>query len=294
MLWTARRLNTRLDMLALSKEVRSQILLWHHPNFRKKKLKHYRTKICWCLKNKDRVETVGDTVWVAEHLNSAAHQERKNCKCRACSEDWNVRKCGNPYKCTKIAKSLLDNLVEKWEPHRHEQNDGLSLTLEENTQNLDAKENNTLICFDPTIDSELPLIDGIWIFTPDWNVYTKVMARYQGLREGEEQLASTSMAYTDGSACDNGTAGARAGAGVWYSKGDERNVAIHLPGPHQMNNTAEIHAVLKQVLAAAWDETIITISDLKYVIKGLCFNLQQWEDSGWVRILNSELWKVTA
>ncbi len=75
------------------------------------------------------------------------------------------------------------------------------------------------------------------------------------------------MAYTDGSAYNNGTADAGAGAGVWYGKGDERNVAIHLPGPHQTNNAAEIRAVLKQVLAAAQDKTMIT---------------------------NSELWKVTA
>ncbi len=96
-------------------------------------------KIFQCLKNRHRVEMAGDAVQVAEHLNSVVHQGRKNYKCRACNEDQNVRKCENPHKCTKMAKSLLDNLVEKWDPHRCEQNDGLSLTLEEHTQNLDAK-----------------------------------------------------------------------------------------------------------------------------------------------------------
>ncbi|PBK88962.1 ribonuclease H-like protein, partial [Armillaria gallica] len=100
--------------------------------------------------------------------------------------------------------------------------------------------------------------------------------------------------YTDGSIYDNGTTDARAGAGVWYGEGDERNITVRLPGPHQTNNMAEIWVVLEQVLAAACNKIMITVSDSKYVIEGLCFHLKIWEDSGWVGILNSDLWKATA
>ncbi|KAK0489847.1 hypothetical protein EDD18DRAFT_1311182 [Armillaria luteobubalina] len=37
----------------------------------------------------------------------------------------------------------------------------------------------------------------------------------------------------------------------------------------------------------------MTITDSKYVINGLCFHLKHWEDSGWVGVSNSEIWKAT-
>ncbi|KAK0429536.1 hypothetical protein EV421DRAFT_1893837 [Armillaria borealis] len=35
------------------------------------------------------------------------------------------------------------------------------------------------------------------------------------------------------------------------------------------------------------------ISDSKYVIEGLCFHLQRWEDRGWIGVANSDVWKAT-
>ncbi|PBK66451.1 ribonuclease H-like protein [Armillaria solidipes] len=86
---------------------------------------------------------------------------------------------------------------------------------------------------------------------------------------------------------------ARAGAGVWFGEDDERNIFLRLPGQNQTNNTAEIRAVLERVLAAIQDEAIMTISDSKYVIDGLCFHLRRWEDNGWLGISNSDIWKAT-
>ncbi|KAK0446318.1 ribonuclease H-like protein [Armillaria borealis] len=107
------------------------------------------------------------------------------------------------------------------------------------------------------------------------------------------QPVAISIAYTDGSAYENGTAEARAGAGVWFGKEDERNIFLRLPGPNQTNNAAEIRALLEQVLAAVQSEEIMTITDSKYVIEGLCFHLKRWEDSGWVGVSNSDIWRAT-
>ncbi|KAK0489651.1 ribonuclease H-like domain-containing protein [Armillaria luteobubalina] len=98
----------------------------------------------------------------------------------------------------------------------------------------------------------------------------------------------------DGSAYGNGTANARAGAGVWFSDSDDRNIHIQLLGPNQTNNTAEIRAVLERVLAAVNNESITMISDSKYIIEGLCFHLKCWEDNGWMGMSNSDIWKATA
>ncbi|KAK0450448.1 uncharacterized protein EV420DRAFT_1622013 [Desarmillaria tabescens] len=68
-----------------------------------------------------------------------------------------------------------------------------------------------------------------------------------------------------------------AGAGVWFGEGDEQNIHVQLPEPYQMNNAAGICAVLERVLVA-----------------GLCFHLKCWEDNGWMRVSNSNIWKATA
>ncbi|KAK0439276.1 ribonuclease H-like domain-containing protein [Desarmillaria tabescens] len=60
-----------------------------------------------------------------------------------------------------------------------------------------------------------------------------------------------------------------------------------------MNNAAEICAVLERVLVAVQEETILTIFNPKYVIEGLCFHLKCWEDNGWMRVSNSDVWKAT-
>ncbi|KAK0499389.1 ribonuclease H-like domain-containing protein [Armillaria luteobubalina] len=101
------------------------------------------------------------------------------------------------------------------------------------------------------------------------------------------------IAYTDGSAYKNGMANACAGAGVWFGKEDKHNVYVWLPGSDQTNNAVEIQVVLEWVFKALQNESIMTITDSKYVIDGLCFHLKRWENSGWVGVANSNLWKAT-
>lgn len=83
------------------------------------------------------------------------------------------------------------------------------------------------------------------------------------------------------------------GAGVWFGEDDKQKVFLWLPGPFQTNNAAKIRAVLESVLAAIETEVIMTISNSKYVIEGLCFHLKQWEDNGCVGVSNSDVWKAT-
>ncbi|KAK0231845.1 ribonuclease H-like domain-containing protein, partial [Armillaria nabsnona] len=41
------------------------------------------------------------------------------------------------------------------------------------------------------------------------------------------------------------------------------------------------------------NEEIMMITDSKYVLKGLCFHLQQWENNGWIGVSNSNVWNAT-
>ncbi|KAK0496497.1 hypothetical protein EDD18DRAFT_1074436 [Armillaria luteobubalina] len=233
MLRVATAFNVRLDMLTPSQEVRRQIPIWHHVGLKMTKQKRYGSQVCHCLMDVHQVEMAGDAEAMARRLGSQAHKTRKNCGCEECRNDRCNRGCENPHKCTQKAKYLLDCLVEKWDPCRLDQDDGLSLMDEMKHQNKMAKQENGLLHFNPDIDRENSLTEGIKIFTSGGERYTIAMGPEGG-------PVTISIAYTDGSAYDNSTANACAGAGIWFGDGDERNIHVRLPGPYQTNNVAEI------------------------------------------------------
>ena len=54
------------------------------------------------------------------------------------------------------------------------------------------------------------------------------------------QSQTVIIAYTDGSCIGNGTSNARAGVGVYFGPGDDRNISERLEGSNQTNNRAEL------------------------------------------------------
>ncbi|KAK0489652.1 hypothetical protein EDD18DRAFT_1081078, partial [Armillaria luteobubalina] len=151
-------------MLTPSQQVRRQVPIWYHTGFKEKKMKRYNTCVCRCLMDNHRVVTTGEAADISGRLSTMTHKTRKDCKCVDCKRDRWEAKCDNPHKCAYMAKCLLDNLVDKWDPRRPDQIDNLSLTMEQKEENVRARPENGLICFNPDLDRDVTLTDGIWIF----------------------------------------------------------------------------------------------------------------------------------
>ncbi|KAK0452738.1 uncharacterized protein EV420DRAFT_1223420, partial [Desarmillaria tabescens] len=243
MLRVAGELNMRLDMQMPSQEVHRQIPIWHHIGFKEKTQKRYGSKAYKCLAMNHRVETAGEAADATKCLSDMTHTSQKNCKCDSCRRDRMERGCENPHKCAVAAKNVLDKLVEKWDPRRPNVDNEKGLSPADKEHNLEESENNGVIRFDPGMDNEDSLTDGIRIFTSGWDTCPRQASRNGRPETNGEDAGTISVAYTDGSAYNNGTAEARAGAGVWFGDNDERNISIRLPGPHQTNNSGEIRAV---------------------------------------------------
>ncbi|KAK0489848.1 hypothetical protein EDD18DRAFT_1311183 [Armillaria luteobubalina] len=209
MLHVAKDLNVRLDMLVPSQEVWRQIPLWYHIGFKTKTGRRYGLKAYKCLMTNHGVETAGEAADVEQRLDSPNHTKQQN-----------------------SAKLTLNELVEKWDPCRLDSNDGLELTADDQAANQVAKEQDGRIRFNPDLGNKDPLTDGIWIFTSGWDTHPKP--------GDDEGIIAISIAYTDGSSYENGTAEACVGAGVWFGEADDRNIFLRLPGPNQTNNAAEI------------------------------------------------------
>ncbi|KAG1763762.1 ribonuclease H-like domain-containing protein [Suillus occidentalis] len=86
--------------------------------------------------------------------------------------------------------------------------------------------------------------------------------------------------YTDGSCLHNGKYNAKSGSGIWISEENERNKKIRIP-----------------VILIALQQTepyipITFITDSRYAIDGLTKYTNQWEDKGWIDIVNSDYLKA--
>ena len=90
--------------------------------------------------------------------------------------------------------------------------------------------------------------------------------------------------YTDGSCINNGTKNAKAGIGIYFSKGDKRNVSRELEGENLTNNIAELMAVIEAINLIkkedAKNKTIVT--DSEYVIKCATTYGKKLEDNNWL------------
>lgn len=92
--------------------------------------------------------------------------------------------------------------------------------------------------------------------------------------------------YTDGSSLENGTKYARAGFGVWFGDGDERNISKPLKGSVQTNNRAELTAILEALkmldMCKLTMKDITIVSDSQYSIKCVTVWIMKWEKNNWL------------
>jgi ribonuclease HI len=104
------------------------------------------------------------------------------------------------------------------------------------------------------------------------------------------------VVFTDGACKKNGRHDSTAGIGVWFAKGDERNVSQRLEGEPQTNQRAELAAAIAALERVRDDQRVEVRSDSKYVVMGVSSWLQRWRVNGFVsakgtRVANLDLWR---
>lgn len=109
--------------------------------------------------------------------------------------------------------------------------------------------------------------------------------------------------YTDGACSNNGKTDAvvKAGVGVYFGKGDSRNISEPLFG-RPTNQRAELVAAIRALQVVEMTEAdlscvkVVLYSDSRYVVKGITDWIVKWEALDYVRkgekpVLNDELWR---
>ena len=98
-------------------------------------------------------------------------------------------------------------------------------------------------------------------------------------------VADDRVVYTDGSSLGNGKAHAIAGYGVFYGKGDARNVGALVSYEPRTNNVAELEAILHALRAEAAAGTttpMVIVTDSNLAILSLTVYMSAWVRNGWL------------
>ncbi|KKZ64589.1 ribonuclease HI [[Emmonsia] crescens] len=106
--------------------------------------------------------------------------------------------------------------------------------------------------------------------------YDKVPTKQQPGRPGPLKI------YTDGSSLRNGTMGAKAGVGVYFGPGDERNVSEPLKGSRQTNQRAELTAIIRALDIAPRHRDVTIFTDSKYAINCVTVWFVNWQRNKWM------------
>ncbi|KAJ7736386.1 hypothetical protein DFH07DRAFT_986186 [Mycena maculata] len=185
---------------------------------------------------------------------------------------------------------MLESLPRKWNPLRPQPEDYEDDDFEANKADAAANTDDRTITFDTRI-TQPTLNDTIRIFVENGATGTMNPPNTQMEPESDEE---PNVVYTDGSALENGSEKARAGAGIFYGTDDVRNMSIKVP-KHlaPSNQVAEVLAAKEAAEYAPLDIPLTIYTDSKYTLEGLTKNLTKLEDEGYTAP-NSELLRTAA
>jgi ribonuclease HI len=225
------------------------------------------------------------------------------------------RTCKSPEKCNKKAKDLLEKcLPAKWTPGEGTSHDDLNHTPKRIKRFQERSFKKKDITFNPDIYSGDNKWKEIRIFRTGshqtWPARNKkdghklkgiigdnpamiTPRKSQGLRKStkRKKKRKTKTIYTDGSAFRNGATNAEAGLGIWIENEEDKNKTIKLALPCPTSQKAELAAILVALRENKKSKLKIR-TDSTSAIQGILNLSRDWEDKGWHRVENADLYKA--
>lgn len=165
MLKTAQKYQVNLAAIRMTPHLLAQLPAWYHLSAKQKPIANARAK---CLLQRHHISQVADLVKTSACLchptQHATHWKNRNCTCTECTNDRNMG-CENLHKCAAEALTRLNLIPPKHNPLKQEPLDCLSLTRSCKQRNVQARETNGAITFDPSITCKGSLAECFRIFT---------------------------------------------------------------------------------------------------------------------------------
>jgi hypothetical protein len=168
MLKTAKKYNTTIDALRLTKQLCTQLPAWYHISSNAQIIRSPTAK---CLLNNHKMTTVADLIKTSACIRNPnanqnpPHQQITYCYCKDCCDN-RTNGCSNPHACAQEAQTRLEQITPKLNPLSPGNEHGNhSLTGRQKRRNEVARVWNDEILFDPYITCKNDLSEAFRIFT---------------------------------------------------------------------------------------------------------------------------------
>ncbi|KAJ7142127.1 hypothetical protein C8R43DRAFT_954469 [Mycena crocata] len=276
-----------MDVMEVSRDIQGDMPVWYHrKSLAGRSLYNNGVEVVTCLQENHKISVVRDAAALGRKRDAPGHRPLKRCRCDTCRQTRIETGCQNPHQCYSRARSLLDALHAKWDPLKPQPED-----YEEEQTPREGLGPET-VDFDSRITTRGSVADTFRIFTKGSR--RNLRGIVPQTKHDPVHDYGTLVAYTDGSAVNNGKENARVGAGVYFGEGDPRNTSIGVPNKvGRSNNTGEMAAINIAVETCPTCIPLEIRSDSRVSIGGLTRNLQKAEDSGFYTVENSELTQKT-
>ncbi len=274
---TANETGVRAEGITFSREIIRSRPIWYHSEAdqRIRLLTHSAASIC--LRKNHKLHLVGEAEEISYLLDDPNHNSAKcgpRCQCYICTAMSENLDCISPNTCMLRAKDLMDTLPKKWDPRfmLPEDYEDAPSSLEEGYE------------FDRRVTVHGTLADAFRMFT-EGNTCNDL----PDMRIGPSNVEKITAA-TDGSCIDNGTANARAGAGVHVEGEGGLELAIRVPAMLPQTNQVGEAIATKELAERINKRTILhNDTDSQYVLKHLTTSLHRMEDSGYIGVPNKNI-----
>ncbi|KAH6917578.1 hypothetical protein BKA70DRAFT_1044897, partial [Coprinopsis sp. MPI-PUGE-AT-0042] len=243
MIKAARKHQVQFTPETLNKELQLNVDIWFHPEI-EGRAPVYKDRWSRCQKETHAIQTVND---MRNHAQKNEYHEHtpndENCGCPHCFQD-RADGCEIPDECRRNTLQKLSKLKLEWRPE--------TMIRERRTEAPKPEK----MAADEKEDRYRVVNEPVRRHKGNPNYHVRVFANKHGTTPNETGLwglenristtawnaPSVSM-YTDGSCTGNGTGEAKAGSGIWYARGDERNKALRVPDHLASNNAGELLAI---------------------------------------------------
>ncbi|KAG1820375.1 ribonuclease H-like protein [Suillus subaureus] len=150
------------------------------------------------------------------------------------------------------------------------------------------------ILFDPTVTAKTHISECFCIFVNTECLVQIPAYRLHAPGAGRGKETEPITIYTNGSCKNNGKYNATCSSGIWIGEDHPMNRAIRIPRVKQSNQIGELAVVLVALQSTNPLTPVKIVMDSKYVIKGVTTHLKEWEDTGWIGVNNTNMFKAIA
>jgi len=268
---TAKKFAVRLEGLAFTPSITTEMPIWHHTKADPKIKSLARSKTSKCLIKNHKIMKVGEAEELANSLQNIDHTPDPNCLCADCIKNGDTKNCEHPHNCYEQAENLIRLLPSKWNPRLRFQLEDETIIDNTNDPNLLQRQ-----YFNAAYEVEGTIADAFRAFTEKETTNTIPQKRTdeENRKTVKVQVAVKQIGVDDPK---------KLVAVIYYGKENPQNSILKIIPPEPCGQEIGSLIAIKKAVKESSTNTLLHIeTNNKKIVKLLSSQMNKEEDLGFL------------